>query len=70
MGTARKVKVKCPYCGKENEVLASSNYDDRYLCRCDFMEGGCDRDFIADVKVQFSATPLKIEGEETKEVDS
>lgn len=59
----RKIKIKCPYCGHENTVEHKGEYGDLHIVVCDCMEGGCDKAFVADVKVNITAEPRKIEGE-------
>lgn len=63
----RNIYIKCPYCGKEVTTLHDSLYDDIKVVVCDLMEGGCDRAFVADIKVRLSAKSRKIEGEELHE---
>lgn len=61
---AWKWKVKCPYCGFENEVEHDVFYKKSHLVTCDSEEGGCDRNFVADVAVSVTTKARKIEGEE------
>ncbi|MBD5117609.1 MAG: hypothetical protein HDT37_00550 [Clostridiales bacterium] len=62
----RKIDVKCPYCGRKVTVEHDGLYADAHIATCDFMDGGCDRMFVADVKVSMTATARKIEGEAEK----
>lgn len=64
-----KIKIKCPYCGAQNTVEHGDLYGDAHVVRCDFMDGGCDRLFVADVAVSVKASARKIEGEEEKAVE-
>lgn len=59
----RSVKVKCPYCGAEMKVSPDGEYVEKKLVHCDVMEGGCDRDFVVDIRVSVEVKALKIEGE-------
>ena len=58
------VKVICPYCGLENEVIL--NVDSRFIPKkivtCDIEMGGCDKDFVIAPRLEITADVYKIEG--------
>jgi len=58
------VKVICPYCRLENNVLL--NIDSRFIPKqivtCDFEKGGCDKDFVIKPRFEIIADVYKIEG--------
>lgn len=62
-----KHDLLCPYCGHHNAVFHShdsTHCDDRLVCLCDGEEGGCDRYFVAAVRLETNSGTYKIEGEE------
>lgn len=63
----RRVMVRCPYCGHEITVDVSNDYTQKQVVTCDVMEGGCELDFVADVRVSITAKAFKIEGQEAGE---
>lgn len=60
----RNVTVCCPYCGCEAKVKVTEDFFQKTVVTCDIMDGGCDRDFVVDIRVSIDAKALKIEGEE------
>lgn len=60
----RRVGTVCPYCGRGNFVFVEDSYHQRTVVTCDEEEGGCGKDFVADVSVSIAVKELKIEGEE------
>ncbi|NLZ53985.1 MAG: hypothetical protein GX892_12735 [Thermoanaerobacteraceae bacterium] len=59
------VEVYCPYCGLINTYyyVIESRYIPKQIVTCDIEQGGCDRDFVIEPKVQIdlSADVYKIE---------
>ena len=53
-----------PYCGHGNLVLVEDSFHQRTVVTCDEEEGGCCKDFVANVSVSVTVKELKIEGEE------
>lgn len=60
----RCVEVKCPYCGAVQKTITEHEWGEKQVMLCYPEEGGCDRYFVADIKVSIEATGLKIEGQE------
>lgn len=59
----RIVKVKCPYCGMVSNIKCDCLYDDMKVVLCDFMDGGCDKYFVADITVLIKTSGKKIQGD-------
>lgn len=61
------LKFKCPHCGFENAttgVVIRGFFTHRELYQCDGEEGGCDRDFVINVRVEQPIVSVqKIEGD-------
>lgn len=58
-----KTKVKCPYCGYENNVeINSENAIEKQVILCDCEDGGCDRYFVAFIRVHVETEGKGIEG--------
>lgn len=60
-----KIKVKCPYCGFENNIIINpENITEKQITLCDCDKGGCDRYFaaFAKVKVKVQCEGKAIEG--------
>lgn len=56
-------KVKCPYCGFENKInVGKDYYIPKEVITCSD-EGGCERDFVIDVKKEVIIKTFKIEGQ-------
>jgi hypothetical protein len=54
----------CPRCGVKNtayDVEPPYGLFGRVLANCDIEVGGCDKDAVLDVRVNITATALKIE---------
>ena len=60
----RNVRVLCPCCGHEAKVQVTEDVYQKTVVTCDNTEGGCDRDFVVDIRVSIAAKALKIEWEE------
>ena len=63
----RKIEVKCPYCGRMNSNYVTTESEETILMRCGFMEGGCGKFFVLDIKVTVNAKTRKVEGEDVFE---
>lgn len=65
MSKHMSIQVVCPYCG--NKVWRSIKpkfYYDKVVVSCsETSAGGCDQDFVLDIKVSREIRTLKIEGE-------
>jgi len=61
------VKVRCPYCGQENDIWMTLNstivLPDIVTCNEDDIPG-CGREFVVRTKVNVDVKTFKIEGEE------
>lgn len=58
-----KSKVKCPYCGWENNLLINpEKVMEQQIILCDCNEGGCDKYFAAFTEIKVQNTGKKIEG--------
>lgn len=57
-------KLKCPYCGKENEViLGRIGFGHTVkITKCAESMNGCGKYFVADMNVSLSGTARKIDG--------
>ena len=60
----RGVGVKCPYCGTIHTALLDNDWGGKQILLCYPDNGGCDRYFVADIRITIEAKGLKIEGEE------
>ena len=58
------LRVLCPYCGLENNVLLDidGHYIPKQIVTCDIEKGGCDKDFVIDPRLKVTAGVYKIEG--------
>lgn len=65
----RNVTVRCPYCGCEAKVKVTEEFSQKTVVTCDIMDGGCDQDFVVDIRVSIDAKVLKIEGGEKKSLE-
>lgn len=57
--------VKCPYCGARQLVVTvfSTTRTARQVVTCDVETGGCDCDFVVEVRLCPETTLRRIEGE-------
>ena len=63
----RRESVVCPYCGRTNYIEVVNDRGQMTPVQCDFMDGGCDKWFIARTEVIVKIRGLKIEGEDGEE---
>lgn len=58
-----RAKVKCPYCGLENNIIINPEIiAEKQIVLCDCEEGGCDRYFAAFAKINVQCEGKTIEG--------
>lgn len=58
-----KIKVKCPYCGFENNIIINpENVTEKQIILCDCDNGECDRYFAAFTEVKVQRESKAIEG--------
>lgn len=62
----RSAMVKCPYCEHRNMVDVRDDYAQKQVVTCALDEGGCDRDFVADIRVSIIVDSLRIEGQDER----
>ena len=60
--------LRCPYCGREMEMLVESDYGQKALLQCCASDGGCGRYFVADIMILFDTKCRKIEGEQESDI--
>lgn len=58
-----ETKVKCPYCGYENNIeINPENRAQNQIVLCDYEGGGCDKYFVAFTEIAVQTEGKRIEG--------